>query len=640
MPVTLFIENEAANLAVETLIALTFQVHDLTNLDTRQGNYSNEFILPLSAKNRRLLGFPQVLASTSATPYKKINALLSINGLQSLPGFLIVESANATQAKCTFYSGNTSFFGTMGDATLNDLDLSSHNHNWSLAGTNNVFTNKSNTAGFVYPLIEYGTETAHPTLPLTTRTINPQYLRPALFTSAIMDAISAYTSYTFAGDFFTTEAFAKEIIPITNKRLKHTPEWEKGQLFSSHKTTDQTVAAGATDVLTFTDSITDIGSNFDGIAYTIPAKGKYTFSCVYKLTTGINSPRPVIRIIREDTDGNVQVIAARTMTSLSMPLNATLTPGELDFEYGDKIYVTLYGGGDGCTFDTLFGGAFTCDAISDTSIAYGHLFEFAGNLPVISLKDFVKALCQRYNLLLYTDEAAKTIAFIPFKTLYQNQPKAIDWTKKLHKNSIETELHPDNYSQYNMFTYLNDEDVETIGAKGILALNDETAELKEKKIAQPFAATNSISRLQNLTVPQIHLMEYDEDSSTYKTQDVKPRILYLDSVELDDAITYADGVNTQSDGTTAEPLAWFIDNAKTINLGFANNLLPAHYTELDYMLYRYKKLTAYFNLSAADVMGFDFKKPIYLKQYSSYFYVNKIEGYTPKKLTKVELIKM
>jgi hypothetical protein len=116
--------------------------------------------------------------------------------------------------------------------------------------------------------------------------------------------------------------------------------------------------------------------------------------------------------------------------------------------------------------------------------------------------------------------------------------------------------------------------------------------------------------------------------------------LYLDSVELDDAIIYDDGADTQSDGTTTEPLAWFIDSAKTINLGFANNLLPAHYTELGYMLYRYKKLTAYFNLSAADVIGFDFKKPIYLKQYSSYFYVNKIEGYTPKKLTKVELIKM
>jgi hypothetical protein len=640
MPVTLFIENEAADLAAETLIALTFQVHDLTNLDNRQGNYSNEFTLPLTAKNRRLLGFPQVVASTSATPYTKINALLSINGLQSLPGFLIVESVNATLAKCTFYSGNTSFFETMGDATLNDLDLSAYSHNWSLAGTNNVFTNKSNTSGFVYPLIEYGTETANPTLPLTTRTVNPKHLRPAMFTSAIMEAVSAYTGYTFTGDFFTTEAFVKEIIPITNKRLKHTPGWENAQLFTSHKTADQTVAAGATDVLTFTDSITDSGSNFDGSVYTIPAKGKYTFSCEYKLTTGINSPRPVIRIVCEDTDGHMQVIAERTMTSLSMPFNATLTPGELEFEYGDKVYVTLYGGADGCTFDTIFGGTFTCDAISDTAIAYGHLFEFAGNLPSISLKDFVKALCQRYNLLLYTDEAAKTIAFIPFKTLYQNQPKAIDWTKKLHKNSIETELHPDNYSQYNVFTYLHDEDVETSGAKGILALEDETAELKEKKITQPFAATNSISRLQNLTVPQIHLMEYDEDSSTYKTQEVKPRILYLDSVELDDAIIYDDGADTQSDGTTTEPLAWFIDSAKTINLGFANNLLPAHYTELGYMLYRYKKLTAYFNLSAADVIGFDFKKPIYLKQYSSYFYVNKIEGYTPKKLTKVELIKM
>jgi hypothetical protein len=640
MPVTLFIENEAADLASETIIALTFQVHDITEPESRQGNHSNEFALPLTAKNRKLLGFPNTLSSTSNIPYTKINALLSINGLQSLPGFLLIEEVNATHAKCTFYSGNTGFFEALGNATLNDLDLSTHDHYWSLAGTNNVFDNKSNTTGFTYPLIEYGTQTAYPNLPITTRTVNPKHLRPALFTSAIMQAISSYTGYSFGGDFLASEAYTKELIPITNKYLKHTDGWSEQQEFSSYKTTDQSVASGATDVLTFPNSIVDTVGHFDGSVYTIPAKGKYTFTCTYKLNGGINSPRPVIRMVREDVDGNLQTIASRTLTGLSMVFTATLQPGELEFESGDKVYITLSGGADGATFDTSLGGSFICNAISDTTIEYGHLFEFTGNMPAISLKDFVKALCQRYNLILCTDGLSKTIEFIPFKTLYANQPKAIDWSKKLHKNGIETQFHPEDFSQQNVFTYLKESGEEIPGAQGILTLDDETAERTEKKITQPFATTSSISRLQNITVPQIKMLEYNTTSSTYKTTDVKPRILYLESVVLTDAITYGDGINTASDGTTAEPFAWFIDDSKPYNLGFENNLLTTHYTELGYMLYRYKKLSAYFNLSAADVMGFDFTKPVYLKQYSCYFYVNKIEGYTPKKLTKVELIKM
>jgi hypothetical protein len=509
-----------------------------------------------------------------------------------------------------------------------------------LAGTNNVFTNKANTSGFVYPLIEYGTETAYPTLPLTNRTVNQKYLRPALFTSALMQAIGKYAGYVLGGSFLSTESYLKEIIPITKKQLKHTENWESNQQFSSAKTADQTVAIGATDVITFTDSIVDSEGNFDGSIYTIPAKGKYTFSCTYKLTAGISSPRPVLRMVREDINGVVQALATYTMSGLSMPFNATLSPGELEFELGDKVYVTLSGGANGSTFDASLGGAFSCNAISDTSIAYGHLFEFTGNLPTISLKEFVKALCQRYNLLMFTNEQAKTIEFIPFKTLYQNQPQATDWSKKLHSNGIETEFHPTEYAQQNVFAYAIEDNEEIVGAEGILALDDETAEHKDKKITQPFAATNSISRLQNIHVPQIKMLEYDTDALAYKPHDVKPRILYVESLVLDDAITYDDGIDTETDGATGEPLAWFIDADKTINLGFENNLLTKHYTELGYMLYRYKKLSAKFNLSAADVLGFDFKKPVYLKQYSSYFYVNKIEGYTPQKLTKVQLIKM
>jgi hypothetical protein len=648
MAITLFIENESADLAVDTVIALTFQVNDLTNLESREGNYSNEFTLPLTAKNKRLLGFAHIPASNTRLPYTKINATLMLNGLQSLPGYLVLESTTDETANCTFYSGNSDFFEAMGSATLNDLDLSAHNHFWGLTGTNNVFTNKTNTGTFNYPIIEWGKD-KHTLLSIDNRIINPKYLRPAIFTTAILEAIEAYTGYDIKSVTLQKKPITYEAIPITNTILKHSAYWNQNQVFTATKNTDQTIDAGETEIITFPNIINDPGNNFSNSKYNVPATGKYSFMCSFMLF-GIDfttNTGPTIRIRRKNADGVITTLASKYITEIPTVFSSYIVADDIALNAGDEVYVEVHAGSIIATIDTGINSAsFYCNAVEETEIEYNQEFEFTGNMPDISLKDFVKALCVRYNFLTYTNSAEKTIEFISFREYYSTTANCLDWTRKMDINNAGINFQQDGYARRTIFDYLIDNKEVTEGAKGIMDIGNEIAEKEETVYKQPFAATPNIKRLLGIEIPQIKLYEIEDNK--LQAGDVSPRILYviqntlLIQADLPDEqiVKYNDGVTELADENTTDPFAWYISQGKPENLGFENNLLPFAYTELTEVLKNYKKLTAWFNLTANDVINFDFKRPIYLQQFSAYFYVNKIENYTPQKLTKVELIKL
>lgn len=651
MDTTLFIENESADLAANTVIALTFQVNDLTNLESREGNYSNEFTLPLTAKNKRLLGFAHQPATNTNLPYTKINATLMLNGLQSLPGYLVLESTTPETANCTFYSGNSDFFEAMGSATLNDLDLSQHNHFWGLTGTNNVFTNKTSTSNFTYPIIEWGKD-KHTLLPIDTNQVNPKHLRPVLYTAAIIAAIENYTGYTITGIDLVNRPIGVEAVAITNSILKHSTMWNDNQTFTASKNSDQVINSGESAIITFPNTVYDNGSNFNGSKYIVPANGKYSFMCSYILLgvdiTG-GGPGPTIKIMYKNTLGVATTLASKNITTLSTVFASYIGADDITLEIGGEVYIEVQAGSINATVDTsIHSTMFYCNAVEDTEISYNQEFEFTGNMPDISLKDFIKALCIRYNFLTYTSSAEKTIEFVAFKDYYKNVANCIDWTEKMDVNNTSITFQQDGYARRTVFDYIVDKNEIVDGARGLMDIGNEVAEKEETIIKQPFAATPAIKRLSGMEMPHIKLYESEENKLI--ADDISPRILYVNDVFTDEPTTgiapvalqiiYNDGDTVLEDHTTREPFAWFAATGNLINLGFENNLLNFAYKELTAVLKEYKKLSAWFNLTANDVINFDFKKPIYLKQFSAYFYVNKIENYTPKKLTKAELIKL
>src|SRR5215469_15408241 len=81
----LYINDQLADLSDDSPVALTFQINNLAEVQNQQGNTSNQFKLPLTQRNRRILGFPDDVAFTTQAPYTQYPAKLVQDGLEIIP---------------------------------------------------------------------------------------------------------------------------------------------------------------------------------------------------------------------------------------------------------------------------------------------------------------------------------------------------------------------------------------------------------------------------------------------------------------------------------------------------------------------------------------------------------------------------
>lgn len=671
--ITLYIENTPADLTNE-VIPLTRQVHDLTNLETRQGNFSRTFNLPLTGLNKTLLGFPNEVNSTSNIPYTRVNAMLAYNGVQDV-GYIEILNADKDFAECVFYSGNSDLFEIIGNKTLNDLDLSDYDTMWDISGLGTTFFDvKSATSGVVWPLVETGVGEVYRALPVDTREVNAKAMRPAIYTKSLLEKICELANYTIVGDFTNDERYNKEAVYVTEQEPKHSEAYNTALEFVYEKTTSQSIitSLGLT-LVTFPTQLIDDLALFDGTYYTVIAPGTYSFQCIfnYVKATTFSPIWPNFIIKKEALNGEIIELANYQTDGTDENIDLNFNVEDATLEYGDKVYLQV------TTVDSLLvqSGDFRCFNAADTTIVYTNLFECSGNMPNMALKDFIRAFCVRYNLLLISDRAQQTIQFTPFKELYTND--SYDWSDKIDIRNKAIEFKSDLYGQTNIFRYLDDNQYSFGYATGTILLANKNVK-EEYILKQPFGASVDVIRLKGLSCPQIPMYLFDEADidnlpvpeyappggidnvfgSVYFSenaiinrkqtpQTVTARIIYINQTLLSaDPIIYKDGPFSFVSGPlSTEPLAWFWNDTEPYNLSFdstktGNSLLTDNYTELEFMLDKFKIVTAQFNLNAADVLNHDFTRPVFISYLNAYFYVNKIKDYQPNKLTEVELIKL
>src|SRR3954468_24498817 len=107
----LYINNQLADLADDSPIALTFQINNLAEVKNQQGNTSNQFKLPLTQRNRQILGFPDDIAFTTGLPYDNYQAKIIQEGREIIPyGLAVLNGVEQNTANITVLSGNVDFF--------------------------------------------------------------------------------------------------------------------------------------------------------------------------------------------------------------------------------------------------------------------------------------------------------------------------------------------------------------------------------------------------------------------------------------------------------------------------------------------------------------------------------------------------
>src|SRR5471030_2609096 len=109
--IQLYINDQLTDLSDDSPIALSFQINNLADVKNQQGNTSNQFKLPLTQRNRQLLGFPDDIAFTTILPYRQYQARIIQDGLEIIPyGIAELNSIEQDMATITVLSGNVDIF--------------------------------------------------------------------------------------------------------------------------------------------------------------------------------------------------------------------------------------------------------------------------------------------------------------------------------------------------------------------------------------------------------------------------------------------------------------------------------------------------------------------------------------------------
>lgn len=202
----LYIEGVDVDLG-NAKIAQTYQVNDVASVDTRQCSYTNQFTLPATEKNVKLMQALGIAGNTSIRPYRKLSCKLINNGIELMSnGYAQVKSFDGGY-QVVIYDGTISIFEAIGDsATLQDLDYSDINHAHTFENIEASFTN---TEGYIHALGLWGGQSSR----LGEVDFYSDYLPASIFVKTIINKIITEAGFSYGGDILLDEKFNRTVVP-------------------------------------------------------------------------------------------------------------------------------------------------------------------------------------------------------------------------------------------------------------------------------------------------------------------------------------------------------------------------------------------------------------------------------------------
>lgn len=657
-----YFNGNLIELADDSLVAMSYNVNDIAQIADRNADFSQIFKAPGTSRNHKALGFASEISSLTTSPYRFGDARIVQGGVTILPiGVAEIVGYEDSFYRIKVLAGNATFFRSLGSNKVSDLDLSAYDHTFNFATVTGSFGNDW-TDGYKYPVINYGRFTA-------ARNVRVDFLRHAFFAKTLVNEIFSGSGYTPAGDFLTSYEFERLLIPFTNDKLS-APNTNQIDFVYLHPMT----GTGNINVFFSTGGRFNqnvgtarsyYGNNFEG-------NYKFRFSAHYENLSGV---MPTVTIIGREA-GVDQILDVFPFAQDDF-VNG-ITTGVFTFEkeyhinagtgFITELSININVPAAGFQIYGYPGGAFPVDPDSffecydayDLISAYSFAVSAALNLPNITQVDFLKTIAQLYGIVYTTDSLNKIVYFQQFKKLYSNKPLALDWSKKIDIRTAKIEYQIGNYAQKNYLRWKVDSgDKEFIAqsADGLIPIDDTTLPESKDLVTLPFAATFEGYYLDGIRVPVIRKIKPpnvpDDPSFSIGTL---PRLLYDFPVQASDVpgagIVFTDNTSSVTPaGANPVPFCYFQYNQPFPGIGVTattivsllkyQDLINYHYKELILMLIRVRLLKVDTVLDPTDIENLDHFIPIYLKQFTAYFYLNKVDRYVNDgRLTPTQLIRM
>jgi hypothetical protein len=675
----LYLNNQLVDLSDDSPIALTFQINNLAEVKNQQGNTSNQFKLPLTQRNRQILGFPDNVAFTTNLPYDNYEARIIQDGLEIVPSAIAqLNLIEQDTASVTVLSGNVDFFDAldvhiydMGDNTT-DIGKQQlfvpYTHAWTV---NNVALSQTNTEGYIWPVVDYG---RIPVEFKSDTSINVRYMRPGFFLKTAIELFAKSAGYKIDQDSFLLKqpVYDKLIVQFANDDFEHGADYqsqpdELGML--AYTSLDKGVRHAAVSdpfgkgTFSFNDKNNDPQGQFDGSTFV--AKRVFTGQVL------VTIPRFYFRGRKNDKHpSNINVIIYLEIPegTLQYPLNYDLadwtriegTSGgglqgehtfgpktlsqQIDFQPGYRLSVRWEFFGDEPEQFTLYTGASLSIKAVNQNVLYEQDIQCERIFPDITQKDLLKDTLQRFGIICQTDNTTRTVTFSSFRDIVNNIPVAANWTGKCVDQGKTVSFQLGNYAQVNTVTYKEDDAIlpKNFGNSQI-NVADKTLPLTTALFESQFAPTLNRPYIGG-TIAQILKIDTSQDADAVDFSiNTQPRLLIDQKIDLRKqngapSVTFTDGSNRITVNDVLS-VPYFYKPGGEHSLLW-EDLRIAYYPELEKILQQTKKVVRYFLLTPRDILELNLLIPVYLEQDGCYYYINKIDSWRRGQPTKVELVKL
>lgn len=286
---------------------------------------------------------------------------------------------------------------------------------------------------------------------------------------------------------------------------------------------------------------------------------------------------------------------------------------DLSLEPYDKtIYISTTVSKTGDDSVSLVSGSITLEAnVSEVGADIGEYNKYftIPNLPSIKLIDFVKSIAYMLGVFAVPGDN-NDIRFISFDTVIENKSNAVDWSGRVLFNdygdvarNISYQLN--DFTQKNWFRYKEDDNV-TENYDSFIAVENRALDYERDAVSLPFSACDTLGG-----VASIPMYSYNDDGELEYDSGMNPRIVLYDS-ETRSGVFY--------------PLRW-------------EELIRQHYASYQEVVRQPKVIKELVLLSAPELAVLDLLKPVYIRQYGSYFAIVKVKT-KENNICEVELLKI
>jgi hypothetical protein len=280
--------------------------------------------------------------------------------------------------------------------------------------------------------------------------------------------------------------------------------------------------------------------------------------------------------------------------------------------YDKTIYISTTVSKSGDDSVRMVSGFITLEAkVSEVGADIGEYNKYftIPNLPSIKLIDFIKSIAYMLGVFAVPGEN-NDIHFVSFDSVIENKSNAVDWSSRILLNdygdvarNISYQLN--DFTQKNWFRYKEDDDV-TGNYDSFIVVENRALVYERDAVSLPFSACDALG-----DVASIPLYSYNDDGELEYDSGVSPRIVLYDS-ETRSCVFY--------------PLRW-------------EELIQQHYASYQEVVRQPKVIKELVLLSAPELAVLDLLKPVYIRQYGSYFAIVKVKT-KENNICEVELLKI